>query len=69
MNPKFNLEKFLNALELDEDLALAELSNTERNKDSTFRKCPNCGTRKWKILNANEYGRAISCDKCEKAGQ
>jgi NADH pyrophosphatase NudC (nudix superfamily) len=69
MKTKFNLDKFINALELDEDMALADAGKAQRDKGETYRKCPRCGTRKWRILNANNKGKAVSCDKCENSEQ
>jgi transcription elongation factor Elf1 len=70
MTKKFDLEKFTNALELDEELAMADIHTKDRNsKGVAYRACPRCGSRQWKILNVNELGRAISCDRCEQSEQ
>lgn len=65
----FDLDKFLNHLDMDEDMAMAELSNPQRDRRQTYRKCPRCGTRAWKQLYNDERGKATCCDKCEESAQ
>jgi NADH pyrophosphatase NudC (nudix superfamily) len=66
---KFDLDKFINHLEMDEELAMAELSNRQRDRKQTYRKCPRCGTRNWQQLYVDERGRSIACDKCDNRDQ
>ena len=65
----FDLDKFLNHLDMDEELAMAELSNPQRDRRQTFRKCPRCGSRAWKQLYADERGRPTCCNLCETSDQ
>lgn len=69
-NPKnFDLEKFELALELDEDMALAEAGKGQRERNKAYRPCPRCGSKKWRILNVNSRGKSESCDRCETSEQ
>lgn len=69
-NPKnFDLDKFLNHLEMDEELALAEVSKPRERVSRPYRPCPRCGTKRWRLLNVDERGKAESCDRCEDSEQ
>jgi hypothetical protein len=67
MTNKFSLDKFLNALDMDEEMALNDATrNDHKVTGQAYRPCPRCGSRRWKILNVNpETGRTESCDRCE----
>lgn len=66
---KFDVDKFVDALELDEEIAASYdslgLSNYKRDRKSTYRKCPRCGTRDWQRIYTNDYGKAECCDICK----
>lgn len=65
---KFDVDKFVDALELDEDLAKFDsvnVSNRRRDRKATYRKCPKCGSRDWQRIYTDDYGKAKACDLCK----
>lgn len=61
----FDVDKFIDALELDEEIAEFDMSNPKRDRKATYRKCPKCGSRSWARLYTDDYGRTLNCDDCK----
>lgn len=59
---KFDVDRFVDELELDEELAGYE--DTKPTKKKPYRKCPRCGEREWRHLYTNAKGRVTHCTEC-----
>lgn len=66
---RFSLDHFLVQLETDEEMAMYELSDPQRDRTKPFRKCPRCGSGEWKQLYPDSHGVAKCCNDCETIGQ
>lgn len=66
----FDVDKFVDALEMDEEIAEFDMSNNKkRDRKGAYRKCPRCGSRSWKRLYTDVRGKAKHCNDCKEIDQ
>lgn len=63
---KFDLDRFVESLELDDDLA--DFEERRPKKKLPYRRCPRCGSDYWQELFTDKRGKVVSCSECESVG-
>lgn len=59
---KFDLDKFVESLEMDDEIAEWEAENPKGSRP--YRECPRCGSKEWLHLRTNKRGKIVCCTDC-----